>query len=226
MENPCNAHSVDGNHVLAVMFDFGGVLAEEGFREGLVAIGKSRGLSPEAFFSQSAEIAYRSGYVVGLTDERTFWQMVRDETGISGTDGEFRREILDRFVLRPWMLELASALRTKGVITAILSDQTDWLDELDRAHDFFRHFDRVFNSYHLGKGKRDPSVFLDTTKDLGVPPERTLFIDDNPGNVERAASCGLLTIRYTERRAFFRDLQSVCETAVSPRSECSMAYTR
>ena len=47
-----------------------------------------------------------------------------------------------------------SGLRRGGFLTAILSDQTDWLDRLEARHHFFGHFDRVFNSYHLGKGKR------------------------------------------------------------------------
>ncbi len=33
--------------IKAVLFDFGGVLAEEGFREGLKSIGRKNGLDPE-----------------------------------------------------------------------------------------------------------------------------------------------------------------------------------
>jgi putative hydrolase of the HAD superfamily len=36
--------------IKAVLFDFGGVLAEEGFREGLKAIGVKNGLDPDDFF--------------------------------------------------------------------------------------------------------------------------------------------------------------------------------
>ena len=36
--------------IKTVIFDFGGVLAEEGFREGLLAIARENGLDPDAFF--------------------------------------------------------------------------------------------------------------------------------------------------------------------------------
>jgi hypothetical protein len=35
--------------IKAVVFDFGGVVAEEGFREGLKAIGRKNGLDPRVF---------------------------------------------------------------------------------------------------------------------------------------------------------------------------------
>ncbi len=199
-----------GPGILAVMFDFGGVLAEEGFREGLMAIARSRGLVPERFFMEAAEIAYDTGYVTGNADEQTFWDTLRQRTGIQGPDQELRREVLDRFVLRPRVLETVRTLRSAGFITAILSDQTDWLDELDRTHDFFRYFDRVFNSFHLGKGKRDPSIFVEVAQALGVSPSRTLFIDDNRGNIQRAASMGTQTILYVDAGSFLTQVSASC----------------
>jgi putative hydrolase of the HAD superfamily len=210
MPDRSGANQQAGSGIVAVMFDFGGVLAEEGFREGLMAIGRSGGLIPERFFMEAAEIAYESGYVTGRTNESAFWDTLRKRTGISGSDRELRREVLDRFVLRPWVLESVELLRSKGFLTAILSDQTDWLDELDRKHGFFRYFHSVFNSFHLGNTKRNPSIFLDVTKTLGVSPTETLFIDDNPGNCERAESKGLRTILYQDKEGFIEDLAAIC----------------
>ena len=89
------------------------------------------------------------------------------------------------------MLALIRALRRQRYITAILSDQTDWLDQLDSEFHFFQSFDKVYSSYHLGKGKRDPSIFDDVLSDLDCTPQQVLFVDDDPGNVERARSRGL-----------------------------------
>ena len=89
------------------------------------------------------------------------------------------------------MIELVRGLRRSGLLVGILSDQTDWLDLLDAEQHFYREFDRVFNSYWLGKGKRDPSLFDDVVAMLGLKPEQVIFIDDNAGNVERARSRGL-----------------------------------
>jgi putative hydrolase of the HAD superfamily len=36
------------------------------------------------------------------------------------------------------------------------------------------YFDWVFDSYHLGKGKRDPALFTDVAVDLGLAPSATM----------------------------------------------------
>ncbi|MFB6260714.1 MAG: HAD-IA family hydrolase, partial [Thiohalorhabdaceae bacterium] len=66
---------------------------------------------------------------------------------------------------------------------------------------FLAAFDRVYNSFRLGKGKRDPTLFDDVIADLDLAPERVLFIDDAPANGERARERGLrvLTTRDPDR---------------------------
>ncbi len=143
----------------AILFDYGGVLAEEGFREGLMALARRFGLDPVQVYQEGSTAVYDSGYVLNRGSEADFWAMMSARTGLPPYDTSFTREILQRFVLRPGMLRVAGGLRAGGLLTAILSDQTDWLDLLNERDRFFRNFDRVFNSFHLGKGKRDPSVF-------------------------------------------------------------------
>lgn len=195
------------HRIKAILMDFGGVLAEEGFREGLMAIGQKAGLTPEAFFETAAAAAYDSGYVLGQASEKDFWNMVRAKTGVNGADKELRREILDRFTIRKWMLEVAGDLRRRSYLVCILSDQTQWLDELNDKYDFFQSFDIVFNSYHLGKGKNDPSLFTDVASQLGVAGEEILFVDDNEGNIRRAAMKGWNTILFRDRESFLEELQ-------------------
>ena len=195
-------------HIIkAVLFDFGGVLAEEGFREGLMAIGRAARLSPEAFFETAAAAVYDSGYVLGKADESAYWAMVRDRTGIKGPNEEFRRNILERFRLRPWMLEIVRGLRVRGHLVGILSDQSQWLDELDERYDFFKEFHEIFNSYHLGKGKKDPSLFPEIAAKLGVKGSEILFIDDNEGNVQRARTHGWNTILYRNKDDFLERMK-------------------
>jgi putative hydrolase of the HAD superfamily len=187
-----------GLPVKAVVLDFGGVLAEEGFREGLMAIGEKNGLSPDDFYAVASELVYQTGYVTGMSDESSYWRAVREKTGIAGNDRELRQEILSRFVVTPEMLEHAEKIRSSGIITAILSDQTNWLDEIDKKTPFFHCFDFVFNSFRMKKGKRDPSIFRDVCAVMGLRPGEVLFIDDNIGNIERAAGEGLRVIHFKD----------------------------
>ena len=145
----------------AVLFDFGGVLSEEGFRNGLRAIASSHGIDEDTFVRTANDVVHTCGYVIGKVPESTYWETLREATGIRGDDQHLRNEILSRFKMREWMIDTVKRLKASGVCVGILSDQTNWLDELDARDRFFREFDYVFNSYHMGKSKKDPSHFED-----------------------------------------------------------------
>jgi putative hydrolase of the HAD superfamily len=127
---------------------------------------------------------------------------MRTDSGLRGEDAELTRRVLDAFVLRPWVIERIRRWRTSGYVTGILSDQMHWLDRLNERDRFFRHFDHVFNSYHLGKGKRDPTLFHDIAARLALPPGAILFVDDLQSNVERARDAGWQAVRYEDRASF------------------------
>ena len=107
------------------------------------------------------------------------------------------------------MLEFVRRLRAAGYVTAIVSDQTDWLEKLDQCHGFFREFDRVFNSHRLGKGKRDPSLFDDVARELGISPGEALFVDDMPANVARAEGRGMRGIVFDDETRFRREMDRI-----------------
>jgi putative hydrolase of the HAD superfamily len=197
--------------IKAVLFDFGGVLAEEGFMEGLKAIGKEKGLDPEDFYKISADLVYRTGYIIGGCDEHSYWSAVRKKTSVKGSDQEFKEEILKRFKLRPAMTTIVERIKSSGLIVAILSDQTNWLDELDQRSPFHHRFDYVFNSYHLKKTKRDPSIFKDICTLLGAQPKEVLFVDDNLGNVKRAMRQGLRAIHFKGAPEFQTEIKKYVE---------------
>lgn len=189
-----------------MLFDFGGVVAEEGFSNGLEVFAAEQRLAVHDMTDEGMRAAYESGFVVGRGSESDFWDLLRRRTGLRGDDALLTKRILDGFIVRPWMLDLVDRLRSQGYLTGILSDQTDWLDRLDASQDFFRHFDRIYNSFYLGKGKRDPSLFTDVAAGLHCLPSLILFVDDNAQNVTRAQGSGMQAIQYIDRERFFADL--------------------
>ena len=182
-----------------VLFDFGGVLAEEGFREGLSHLARSHGRDPEEVLARATDAVYESGYVTGTGSEADFWRRLGELSGLWVEPLEGESAILERFRLRPWVLDWVRRLRGAGLLVGLLTDQTDWLERLDRRDGFLQEFDRVFNSFRLGKGKRDPSLFDDVAADLDLPPGRILFIDDSPDNLERAGSRGYQVLPFRDR---------------------------
>lgn len=185
-----------------VFFDYGGVIAEEGFLHGLRAIAAQEGRDPDAFFRETRAIVFDEGYVTGRISEMDFWDLLRERLGVRRSGLELRREILDRFRLRPVMMDLVRALRRRKVRVALLSDQTNWLDELGVRDGFFAEFDRVFNSFHYGRHKGQREFFEIALADMGAAPASSLFVDDAPHNVDTAREAGLDAILFDTLAGF------------------------
>ena len=195
--------------ISAVLFDFGGVLAEEGFRDGLVALAKEQGLDAGAMPAEGMKAVYDSGFVLGRGTAADFWALMYERTGLVGDDDVLTERILSGFVIRPWMIDLVRQLHDQGYVTGILSDQTDWLDTLNERDHFVDAFDHVYNSYYRGKGKQDPSSFNDVATELGMSPSEILFVDDDAGNVARARETGVQALQYVDRESFILDLKQL-----------------
>ncbi|MBP1738904.1 MAG: HAD-superfamily hydrolase, subfamily variant 3 [Deltaproteobacteria bacterium] len=192
-----------------VLFDFGGVLAEEGFKQGLIAVARANGVDENAFVQAAFDTIYSSGYVLGKAPESQFWDALRKKTGVKGDDASLRHAIFSRFILRDWMIAVVKKLKANNIRVGILSDQTDLLEELDKKYDFYRLFNYIFNSYRIGKGKRDPGLFDDVAQTVKAKPDRILFIDDDPGHVERARQRGWKAMLYVERDGFQKELGEI-----------------
>lgn len=197
-----------------ILLDFGGVLAEEGFAEGMKAIARENGLDEAVIWRAGLQAVWDSGYVSGRSDEAAFWRLFKERTGLQGDEAHWREDILSRFTVRAWMPPVVERLRDMGLTTAMLSDQTDWLALLDSRQDFFKYFDVVLNSYHHGMTKQEPEFFLLALRETGLAPESTLFVDDNPGNVERARALGLQAHLYVDREGFEAELARLCPEAL------------
>ena len=193
----------------AVLFDYGGVLADEGFHNGLVALATEQGLDATAMLSEGKKAVYDSGFVLGHGSAADFWARMRERTGLAGEDEDLTERILSGFVLRSWMIEGVRKCQQQGFITGILSDQTHWLDTLNERAPFYHVFNVVFNSYYRGKGKQDPSLFNDVATELRLPLNQILFIDDDAGNVSRAQSIGMQALHYVDKETFTQQLKQL-----------------
>ena len=206
----CRVRKVS-KQISVVLFDFGGVLADEGFRDGLVALATEQDLDVAAMPAEGMKAVYDSGFVLGRGTAANFWQLMRERTGLEGDDDVLTDRILSGFVIRPWIIECVQQLHEQGYVTGILSDQTDWLDRLNKKYHFFDAFDHVFNSYYRGKGKQDSSLFTDVATELGLSPAEILFIDDDLGNVTRARDTGMQALQFVDKESFLFELKQLTQ---------------
>ena len=195
------------NIIKAVLIDFGGVIADEGFRKGIRDIAEQSDVDPDITEKAAFDLIYSTGYVLGKCNEEVFWKALKDATGITGEKSEFREIILKNFIIRPWFPEIITKLREQGLVICLLSDQTDWLDRLNERDNFYQLFDRIFNSFYMGKSKSEPELFCDISEQLNLKPEEILFIDDYNGHVERAKKKGFNTHLFVDKERFLNDLR-------------------
>jgi putative hydrolase of the HAD superfamily len=105
------------------------------------------------------------------------------------------------------MVEEIKRIKATGVIVALLSDQTDWLDELNQREPFYHYFDHIFNSFSMKKTKRDATLFDDVAEQLAVKPQEIFFVDDTRENVERARARGWRALHFTNVENFRKALK-------------------
>jgi len=202
---------MSSNKISVVLFDYGGVLADEGFRNGLVALAEEQDLDAAAMPAEGMKAVYDSGFVLGRGTAADFWALMRERTGLQGDDDVLTDRILSGFIIRPWIIEQVQQLHEQGYVTGILSDQTDWLDSLNKKYPFYDAFDHVFNSYYRGKGKQNPSLFTDVATELGISPAEILFIDDDAGNVVRARDMGMQALQFVDKTNFLLELKQLTQ---------------
>ena len=195
------------NILKAILLDFGGVFAEEGFRNGIRKIAEMSGVDPDIAEKAAFDLVYSTGYVLGKCSEEKFWKALQEEAGIPGENPGLREIILREFIVRSWFPGIVKKLKEQGIVICLLSDQTDWLDRLDERDNFYRLFDHIFNSFYTGKSKSDPTLFDDIACKLGLEPGEILFLDDYRGHIERAEKKGFKTHLFVDRSGFLKDLR-------------------
>lgn len=94
-------------------------------------------------------------------------------------------------------LRAIRALREAGKRTFALSNTNEMVMPHIRERLFTAdglrmedYFEKAYLSYEMKLLKPDPAIFRAMTTDAGMEPERTLFIDDGPRNVEAARELG------------------------------------
>lgn len=202
--------------ISAAIFDFDGVIAEPGFRLALAELSSNSPDELTEIAAHGMRALLRSGYVTGEGSEEDFWTLLSAATPISGDRASLREAIIRRSTPRLPMLSLVGGLRDRGLPIALLSDHTDWLDNIAAATGLADHFDYFFNSYYLQRCKRDPLLFDQVLGWMGCDAGQTLFVDDNPANVERAISRGLQGIVYQSFPQLQRDLTGLGLAIAAP----------
>ena len=118
-----------------LLFDFGGVLAPEGFELGVLKLAKIFNMSYDQMYKIAGwQAAYESGYTAGKITEDQYWPLLSKLLKSNENLQKYRYLFLDNFIVRPEMIEILKNLQGK-ISLGIFSDHTDWIYELDKKFD-------------------------------------------------------------------------------------------
>lgn len=181
----------------ALVFDSGGVVAlppppDWALWDLIAEVGLSR-TAWEAGFAK-----WRGAWDRDEISGEEMYARILDENGIAHTPG-LVAEILHADAagwgsrLNPDALALARRAKDAGVKVALLTNMSTqfyndfYLKNLGAFH-ALADVEVVSGREHVSKP--DPRIFQIMQARLALPPERILFLDDTPRNVEAARACG------------------------------------
>ena len=206
----------------AVLFDFHGVLTTSPF-SAMSTIGANSGVDPQVV------LEVMLGDYAGDTDhgwhrlergEITFADylpelMARAAAAGFEVDWSGLRQFSEEMRIHQEVVDAIADLRARGYRTAVVTNNVkEFGDRWRSLVPLDDLFDAVVDSCHVGMRKPNPKIYLHTLDLLGgIPPDRAVFLDDAPGNVEGARTAGLHAIFVEDPAAALDELHALLDGA-------------
>ncbi|MCH5186904.1 MAG: HAD family phosphatase [Oscillospiraceae bacterium] len=193
-----------------VVFDIGNVLAAfdwPGFIRGF-------GFSPKAE-KEIAEAVFKSNewkqVDLGLKSDE---ELIGLFTANAPQWAEEIRAIFEKWqysvVEYPFAEGWVKELKAQGLKVYILSNYGRTMFEYARnKFKFLRHIDGGVVSYQINKIKPDPDIYRTLIEKYDLEPDRAVFLDDLPDNINAAAALGFNTILVTNHDAAAAELEKL-----------------
>ncbi len=184
----------------AVIFDYGMVLSappEPAAHAELLRITGLPAVQLDALYW-----ADRSAFDAGQLTGEAYWHGLLRKAELNLSPAAVAELIV--WDARMWMtanapmLAWAQALKATGILTAILSNIGDTVEQaMVRELDWLQGFDVCVWSHRLRLAKPDAAIYCHVLQQLGVEPHEALFIDDRQVNVEAALALGINALVFT-----------------------------
>jgi len=211
----------------AVLFDFNGVVTSSPFVL-IGTLGEKIGMAPEAVLE----------FMMGPYHEDTDHAWHRVERGeitiveygadlyaraeAAGLDLDFSslRDLMGRLEIHEVIVHRIRTLRNEGYRTAVVTNNVREISkqwrELVPVEELF---DVIVDSSEVGMRKPNPAIYLHALVELGdIAPDRAVFLDDAPGNVDGARRAGLHAILVDDPADAVTELDALLASSPRPRS--------
>jgi len=180
----------------ALLFDFGGVIAEIDFGRVVAHWANAAGVPVAQVRDRFSHGEAYQRHECGEIDMAAYSAALRAELGLALDDAQ---------LIEGWQLVFGDPIEpTVRLVQALAGRVPLYLfSNTNLTHyAYFRRryaqalapFDRIFVSHEIGLRKPEPAAFEHVACEIGVPLQRILFLDDTRANVDAAHALGMGTV--------------------------------
>ncbi|MEW2087449.1 HAD family phosphatase [Streptomyces sp. NPDC005283] len=178
----------------AVLFDMFGVIARVQSPESQAVLERTAGGERDRFWE--AYWSQRAPYDRGDVTGPAYWKGVCAALGIPFdarlTDDLIAADLASWSEVDQRSVDLLRTLAGRGITCGLLSNIPEELAvRYETSQPWLEHFSVVGFSCRIGSAKPEPAAYQWCVRELGLPPEEILFVDDRAENVRAAQELGL-----------------------------------
>jgi HAD superfamily hydrolase (TIGR01509 family) len=186
----------------AIAFDLGGVLVKvdhDRFCRGLAPLGAG---PLEKVYAAIFGSDLEAGYDTGHLSSREFYQRVRGYFGLALTYPKFCALWNGIFDPMEGMAETVARLQQRYPLFLVSNTNPLHFRYVRQRFPLLGHFRRFILSFQVGSRKPEPGIYQALIREVGQPPRRCLYVDDQLPFVEAARNHGLVSWHFTSPRDF------------------------
>lgn len=187
--------------IKAVFFDFGDVLAEDGYK-----IAKEYICHHTNVTHHQVEKAFDNplwhDWDRGFVSSKEYWAEVQKILGEKHAR-DLHKVFLKKYQVRPYMISLAENLKSDFRI-GILSNMVAEVQVFEKIRN---RFDAAIFSFEVGLRKPEKAIYLLAAEKIDCQPEECLLIDDKESNVKGALESGFEGIRFYSYEQLLNELE-------------------
>lgn len=181
------------NKIKVVAFDFGGVVYT--YNHDVLMKSVAKELKRPIKAVTNAWGIKINDYELGKISEDAFWTALLENLNIIYSKKILHQITINHFQPIIESLKILISLKNK-VVTGLISNQTSWIEDLERKYKFKKLFDILVISKDVSLRKPNKNIFNLFIKKAKIKPSEIIFIDDTLSYKRVTESVGINFIHF------------------------------
>lgn len=191
--------------IKVIAIDFGGVYFTWNFKTYIYQLSKLTNV-PQGIVRKGLSLKLRDLHVKKVS-ERDYWHTFCKIIGKKVNYKILKKITQNQFRPIEPVIQLMKKLRRRYKIV-LFSNQTVWLDELNKKYKFYKNFDLLLSSHIVKVQKPDEEIYRLLMNKTRAKPEEIIIIDDLKENIQTAKKMGINAIFFKNVKQLKKELLS------------------